>query len=168
MTIIKTEMKIMKKIYLLILIFTFSCTKTFACSCIETNESLSQKVEKAFIEADLIITGAVIGIKKFNERKFTYSGNPTIYEFEITKTIRGKVKKEIIEIVSAESDASCGYSFEIGKSYLVYTRKSNEFSSKTKNEFDYITSLCDRNQKIKKVNKKEFEKLEKLKHKERK
>jgi hypothetical protein len=158
----------MRKIYLLILIFTFPFTKTFACSCIETNESLSKKVEKAFIQADLIISGTVIGTKKFNNGKYMFSGNPIIYEFEITKTIKGKVKKEIIEIASAESDASCGYSFEMGKSYLVYARKSNEFSSKTKNEFDYTTSLCDRNQKIRKVNKKEFEKLEKLKYKEEK
>jgi|TARA_B100000767_G_C19483988_1_gene417393 hypothetical protein len=154
----------MKKTFLLILIFTFTLTKTFACSCIRTNESLSVKVEKAFTQADLIISGTVVGIKKFKEGKYIFSGNPVIYEFEITKTIKGKIKKEIVEIASAESGASCGYNFEIGKSYLVYARKSNQYSSKTKNESDFVTSLCDRNQKLKKVDKKEFQELEKLKH----
>ncbi len=106
----------MKKTFLLILILTFTLTKTFACSCIRTNESLSVKVEKAFTQADLIISGTVVGIKKSKEGKYIISANPVIYEFEITKTIKGKIKKEIVEIASAESGASCGYNFEIGKS----------------------------------------------------
>ncbi|MHB0756998.1 hypothetical protein [Polaribacter sp. M15] len=155
----------MKKTFLLILILFLSISESYACSCVRTNESLSVKVEKAFTQANLIISGTVVGIKKFNEGKYVFSGNPVIYEFEITKIIKGKVKKEIIEIASAESGASCGYNFSIGKSYLVYARKSNQYSSKTKNEFDFVTSLCDRNQELKKVNKKEFQKLEKLKYK---
>jgi hypothetical protein len=155
----------MKKTFLLILILFLSISESFACSCIRTNESLSVKVEKAFTQADLIIKGTVIGMKKFNDGKYKFSGNPIIYEFEITKTIKGKTEKVIIEIASAESGASCGYNFEMGKSYLVYARKSNEFSFKTKNESDFVTSLCDRNQNLKKVDKKEFRKLKKLKYK---
>ena len=152
----------MKKTFLLILFFIFSITETFACSCIETNESLSKKVEKAFNQSDLIISGKVVEIIIVNKAKMKSSADPIIYKFEITKMIKGKTEKKIIEIASETSGASCGYKFELGKSYLVYARKSNHFSSKTKNEFDFVTSLCDRNQKLKSIDKKELRKLEKL------
>ena len=124
-------------------------------------ESLIQVISK---ENEGTASTRNLGIKKSKEGKYIISANPVIYEFEITKTIKGKIKKEIVEIASAESGASCGYNFEIGKSYLVYARKSNQYSSKTKNESDFVTSLCDRNQKLKNVDKKEFQELEKLKH----
>lgn len=152
----------MKKTFSLILILIFSITETFACSCIETNESLSKKVEKAFTQSDLIISGKVVEIIIVNKTRMKSSADPVIYKFEITKTIKGKVEREVIDIASEISGASCGYKFELGKSYLVYARKSTHFSSKTKNEFDFVTSLCDRNQKLNKVDKKELRKLKKL------
>lgn len=152
----------MKKTFLLIFILVFSTTKTFACSCIEINESLTKKVEKAFTNSDLIISGKVIEVILVNTEKIKSSADPIIYKFEITKTIKGKLEKEVIEIASEESGASCGYKFELGKSYLVYARKSTHFASKTKNEFDFVTSLCDRNLMLNKVDKKELRKLKKL------
>lgn len=152
----------MKKTLLLILIFIFSITKTIACGCMKTNESLSKKVEKAYIHSDLIISGKVIDIEIVNKAEMKSSADPIIYKFEIINNIKGKIEKEVIEIVSKESSASCGYKFELGESYLVYARKSNEFSLKTKNEFDFVTSLCDRNQKLRNVKKEEFQKLKKL------
>ena len=152
----------MKKTFLLILIFLFSITKTLACSCVGTNESLSKKVEKAFIQSDLIIIGKVIDIKIVNTGKFKSSADPIIYKFEIIKAVKGKLKKEIIEIASETNGASCGYKFELGKSYLVYSRKSTHFSSMTNNKFDFVTSLCDRTQKLKNVNKNELQKLKEL------
>jgi hypothetical protein len=152
----------MKKTFLLIFFFIFSITETFACSCIETNESLSKKVEKAFNQSDLIIRGKVVEILIVSKAKMKSSADPIIYKFEIINTIKGKTEKEIIEIASETSGVSCGYKFELDKSYLVYARKSNHFSSKTKNEFDFVTSLCDRNQKLKSVDKEELLKLKKL------
>jgi len=158
----------MKKILLLNLVFLFSLTKTIACGCSETNESLSKKVEKAFSESDLIIRGKVIDLKIVNTGKHKSSTDPIIYKFEITKVHKGNPKIQIIEITSAESEASCGYKFEFGKSYLVYASKSTYYPSKTNNKFDYVTSLCNRNEKLKNVNKKELRKLEKLNYKNKK
>lgn len=158
----------MKKTFLLILFFIFSINETFACSCIKMNESLSKKVEKAFTQADLIISGKVVEIKIVNKARMKSSADPIIYRFEIIKTIKGKIEKEIIEITSETSGASCGYKFELGKSYLVYARKSTHFAKMTKNESDFVTSLCDRNQKLSKVHKKELRKLEKLSSKNKK
>jgi hypothetical protein len=150
----------MKKTFILILLF--SITKTFACSCIGTNGTLSQKVEKAFIQSELILTGTVVEMKIINKGKLKSSADPVIYKFEIIKTIKGKLKKEIIEIASEIGGSSCGYRFELGRSYLVYARKSTHFSSKTNNKFDFVTSICERNRILKEVNKKELQKLNKL------
>ena len=152
----------MKRTFFLILILIFSITEAFACSCTETNESLSKKVKKAFTQADLIISGKVVEIKIVNKARMKSSADPIIYKFEITKTIKGNIEREIIEIVSETSGASCGYTFKLGKSYLVYARKSTHFAEMTKNEFDFVTNLCDRNQKLNKVRKKELRKLKKL------
>jgi hypothetical protein len=152
----------MKKTFLLILILFLSISESFACTCGSRNESFSKQIKRAFTEADLIISGKVIEIEIVNKARLKSSADPIIYKFEITKTIKGKIEKEIIEIVSKTSGASCGYKFELGKTYLVYARKSNYFSSKTKNKFDFITGLCDRNQILKNFDKKELRKLDKL------
>ncbi|MBV7270718.1 hypothetical protein [Winogradskyella luteola] len=152
----------MKRTFILILVLIFSITETFACSCIQTNEPLSKKVEKAFAQSDLIISGKVVEIKIVNKARMKSSADPIIYKFEITKTLKGKIEKEFIEIASETSGASCGYKFELGKSYLVYARKSTHFAKMTKNKFDFVTGLCDRNQKLNKVDKKELRKLKKL------
>jgi len=158
----------MKKTLLLSLVLLLSATKTFACSCIETNESISKKITKEFDQSDLIITGKVIDIKIVNKEKQKSSFDPIIYKFEVLKNIKGALKTKVIDIVSVESGASCGYKFELGKSYLVYSKKSVYYSSKTKNEYDFATGLCKRNQKLKNVSKKEFRKLEKLSAKKKK
>lgn len=93
------------------------------------------------------------------------SADPIIYKFEITETIKGKQKKQVIEIASQRNGSSCGYKFELGKSYLVYSRKSAHFSTKTKNEIDFVTSLCDRNQILENTRKREFRQLKKLNRK---
>jgi Tissue inhibitor of metalloproteinase len=152
----------MKKAYLIIFIFSLAITKTFACSCIGTNESLSKKVQKSFNQSDLILIGKVIDKELIFNEEYQSSADPVIYKFEVTKIIKGKLKKEIIEIASERSEISCGYEFEIGKSYLVYALRSSHFSSITKNEFDLVTSLCSRNQKLSKVKKEELRKLKKL------
>ena len=152
----------MKKTLLLISFFIFSITETFACSCIGTNESLSKKVKKAFNQSDLIINGKVVEILVVNKAKMKSSADPIIYKFEITKVIKGIIKKKIVDIASETMEMSCGYNFELGKSYLVYARKSTHFSKMTNNEFDFVTSLCDRNKKADKVDKIEYQELKSL------
>ncbi len=143
----------------LILIFLLSFTKSFACSCVEIDESLSKKVERAFNQSDLIISGKVVDIIVVNNSKIKSSADPIIYKFEILKKFKGKIEKQFIEIASEASRASCGYSFELGKSYLVYARKSTHFVKMTKNKFDFVTGLCSRNQELSGVRKKELRKL---------
>lgn len=150
----------MKNFILLILIT--SSLKIFACTCIETGEPLLKKVTDSYNQSDLVITGKVIDKNTVYYSLYGSSSDPAIYKIEIIKAYKGTVHTEIIEIASARSEISCGYEFKIGQTYLIYARKSNHFSSKTKNKSDFITSLCDRNQVLQNVVKKELSKLKKF------
>ncbi|OAB77361.1 hypothetical protein ULVI_12740 [Cochleicola gelatinilyticus] len=85
-----------------------------------------------------------------------------LYTFEISNTYKIAAEAKTIQVFSRAHGESCGYMFEMGKSYLVYTRRSSHFSSQTKNASDLITGLCDRNQSYLKVKNKEFRKLKRL------
>jgi len=152
----------MKKNFLIVLFLIFISTESFACSCGGRHESLSKQVKRSFDNTDLIFTGKVIKITEINNSLLKSSADPIIYTFEIIQVIKGQVQKKNIEIASAISSASCGYNFRIGKSYLVYSRKSTRYSKLTKNKFYFSTSLCSRNQFLSKVSKKEFRKLKEL------
>ncbi len=153
----------MKKIFILILFF--SITNSFACSCIEMDVSFLKKVERAFTQSDLIISGKVVDINNGAVENKKPFASPVIYKFEILKNFKGKIEREVVEIISEESGSMCGYKFELGKFYIVYARNINYYSSITNNEFDFVTSICTRNQILKNVKKKEVRKLKKLKHK---
>lgn len=152
----------MKKTVFFLFILFFPLNKSFACSCAETNESLSKKVNKAYKASTLIITGKVINVKHTNSGLIKSSAAPVIYTFEVISTLKGELKKATVEILSAESSASCGYKFELGKTYLVYANTSNHFSSQTNKKSHFITGLCNRNEKLKKVKKKELRKLKRF------
>ena len=152
----------MKKTILLILII-FTVSETFACVCGGTKEPLNKQVKRVFNQSDLIFTGKVIEIKKLNKKRVKSSADPIIYKFEIIKIIKGKIEKRIVEVASEMSGISCGYEFKLGKTYLVYSLKPKRFSNTTKNEFDFATGLCSRNQFLSKVKRKELRKLKRLK-----
>ncbi len=158
----------MKKINFLFLLLLFPITNSFACSCIVEDESLSKKVEREFTQSDLIISGKVIDINTGNVENNKPFASPIIYKFEILKKFKGNLEKEVVEIISESSSSMCGYNFEVGKSYLVYAINTTYYSSVTNKKFDFVTSLCNRNQILKAVKKKEMRKLKKINRKEKK
>ena len=157
----------MKKIaqILLLVLILIPTSKVLACTCIGTNESLSKKVNKAYVESDLIFTGKVISKEIKTNGKYQSSADPVIYKFEIIKKIKGEISVSVIEVVSERDEQSCGYMFEVGKSYLVYSAESTHFTSTTKTKSDFVTGLCRRNQKLNKTRKRELRKLNRLANK---
>ncbi|MAM27468.1 MAG: hypothetical protein CMC13_00445 [Flavobacteriaceae bacterium] len=152
----------MRKTLLLILLISISTTEIIACTCAREKASLERKVKTEFNRSDLIFTGKVISkVTKTNEEYFSLA-DPTIYTFEIIEKIKGTFQSTNVEIVSEESGASCGYNFEIGQQYLVYSINSDQFTSTTANKHDFVTDLCRRNQKINTIDKREIKKLRKL------
>ena len=133
------------------------------CTCFAEKESLKKKVTKGFHQSDLIFTGNVIEVEPISRsERVQSSADPVIYTFEIIKKIKGVFEKRVIEIVSARGGSSCGYTFQIGKTYMVYANQSNYYSTTTKNENDYTTNICKRNNHVARVTKKEKRILDRM------
>ncbi|MGY3791703.1 hypothetical protein [Aquimarina sp. 433] len=153
----------MKIIFLILLITIASIQNSKACSCLEKDESLVKKVREAYYDADLIFTGKVIDVKDVNPNStHQSSSDPIIYTFEIIQKYKGDTKKHYVQILSSKSEASCGYNFKLGESYLVYSGISRYFSKKANIASKFATSLCRRNRILENVNKKELELLKQL------
>jgi hypothetical protein len=137
-------------------------------------ESLGKKVEKSFIESDLIFTGKVIGkeIKTTEiyvaelDKKQTYVR--AVFTFEIIDKISGKFNVEKIEIVTSDGEESCGFEFQIGKKYLVFSRIYDQriafspYLNQEKVKPFYSTDLCMRTNLVTRVKKREIKKLKRL------
>lgn len=157
----------MKPHILTFIIFFISITKAMGCSCTSEKEPLKKKVKKAFYKSDVVFTGNLVAITDLNTHPIgSSSADPVRYTFEVIKKIKGVTTRENIQIISARSSASCGYVFQIGKTYMVYASISDHYKTTTKNESDFITSSCRRNNHIARVSKKEKRILEKLSKKE--
>jgi len=152
----------MKRIILILLLLFVSTATSLACTCIGMKESIRKKIETAYSRSDIIFTGKILSKETKTHEEYTSSADPVIYKIEIINLIKGKFQKGTIEVVSERSGASCGYLFELGKSYLIYSTKSTHFSELTKNQSDYYTGLCNRNKELRKTRKKELRILKRL------
>lgn len=150
----------MRNLLFTIALLLISITNICACSCSDTDQLLAKKVKEAFLNADMIFTGKVIDTKEINTiLPYKSSSDPIVYTFEVIKKIKGKTKKTVLKILSPNSGASCGYSFQLGESYLVYSSASDYFTKQTGIKTSFVTSLCRRNQELQSVHRKELKKL---------
>ncbi len=148
----------MKRTILLTLMLLFSISKSFSCSCIGTNEPLSKKIEKAYSESDIVVTGKILNESTERTGLYVSSSDIVTYTIELTEIIKGSIKSAIIEIKSYRGSDYCGYIFEIDQEYLIYSYK------KDKGNF---TDLCTRTNKISKLNKKELKLLNEINYKDK-
>lgn len=99
----------MKKILLLgTSLFLLGANAAMACKCAPTTPQ--QSLERA----NAVFSGKVIDVDK--------SSNPSEANritFEVSKVWKGTNKQKLV-ITTSSSSASCGYSFQEGKEYLVY------------------------------------------------
>ncbi len=146
-------------LFTLLLIFT---TKLSACSCIEENNSFRKKVKTEYVESDLIFTGTVLSRKEIPKTSRKVFGSAVVFTFEVSEIIKGKRHHSQIEVITNSDGASCGYEFEVGNTYLVYSRQSHYYTPVTQSKSDFITGLCYRNQKLKNVRKKEHRILSRM------
>ena len=94
-----------------------------ACSCAEVG------LEQAIAGADAIFEGVVDSIE------VDASADVRVVRFAVTQAWRG-VMTERIEVRTHVSEAACGYTFEIGRAYLVYASGPSASA--------YQVSLCSR------------------------
>jgi hypothetical protein len=108
----------MKKIIyitLALIVFTFAAAGTsLACSCVATREPVKTQVSNAYKDSTAIFSGKVTSIEQ------TADGNTYVIKFAVKDTWKGTAGAEIT-VRTATQSSMCGYRFEIGKEYLVYS-----------------------------------------------
>jgi hypothetical protein len=102
----------------LAIIFIASAEKSFACSCMVTDEPLETQIQKAFDGSAAVFSGEVILVEPKDEYTLTV-------KIKSSQVWKGKELEEFTVNTSKQS-TMCGYYFEIGKKYLVYANKSGE------------------------------------------
>lgn len=90
-------------------------TSAFACDCDGTSS-----FETEFKNSDEFFVGQVISIKPYKGQKKQKLFAEFIVEFKIDKIYKGTAT-ENIKVITSVAIASCGYPFEKGKTYLVYS-----------------------------------------------
>jgi hypothetical protein len=108
----------MRKIIFISFVFSFllfaaGAKSSFACSCMFSDKPLKAQIEEAFDNSTAIFSGKVISVTQKSEYEVAV-------KIKIEKSWKGASSKEIT-ITTAKDSAMCGYGFEEGKKYLVYT-----------------------------------------------
>jgi hypothetical protein len=118
--VVMKHIKYMKQIILIMVcalvvvsgLISFPATKVYACSCV--GGSAKDKLERSTV----VFEGKVI--KKGNTSKFEF-GELREYIFDVDRAWKGVQSREIT-IYSYNGDGgSCGFQFDEGRSYLVYS-----------------------------------------------
>lgn len=107
--------------------------QTYACDCAAAPDVLKHRDEH-----DAVFKGTVVSENKKKGKGIISSGGTYKITFDVSEVWRGKVTSSIT-VLSAFHEASCGFSFEEGKTYLVYAKLKDS---------DLHVSLCSRTASI--------------------
>jgi hypothetical protein len=102
----------------LAIIFIASAEKSFACSCMISDEPLETQIKKAFDGSEAVFSGEVVSVEPKDEDTLSI-------KFKTSQVWKGEESEEFT-INTANQSAMCGYYFEVGKKYLVYAYQSGE------------------------------------------
>ncbi len=95
----------------------WTAPRVHACSCIP-----NPPPREAFEQAGLVFAGRVLDIRDASEAEYPGSLDVTL---EVERPFKG-VFIETIKVRTARHSASCGFPFEEGERYLVYTDASDD------------------------------------------
>lgn len=85
------------------------------------------------------------------------------FTFTIECKYKGKIKTDTVEIITGVGDGDCGYNFEIGKNYVVYSNwKKKYFREGSKVSKFLYTDICTRTTELVKKEDTEIKKHKKL------
>ncbi|MDJ0645789.1 MAG: hypothetical protein QNJ57_07390 [Flavobacteriaceae bacterium] len=133
-----------------LIFFIMATNASFACTCVDTNETLSIKVKKSYVSSNLVVTGKIID-KNTTHTSINYHPTDTvIYTLELKEKFKGENNSRSIKI---RSNGGCGFSFEIGQYYLIYTYTLDGAN---------VTDICTRTRDLNEVKKEELSVLKKL------
>jgi len=154
----------MRSILIAILFLAFT-SHVMACTCVKEKMSFRKQVKTEFSKNDLVFTGNVIAKKILREStEYESSADPVVYTFEVLNPFKGTSENTTIEVVSVRDGASCGFTFEIGKTYLVYAKATDYYSQHKNIETDFSTGICHRNNEINRAKSREIRILKRKSH----
>lgn len=100
----------------------------------------------AYNAADVVLEGKVLSktivLSKHQVLPNSMEGTEAHYVFEVKTFFKGKGYKKKVVVVTGLTEGTCGYIFEPGKRYIVYT---NNYRGKTRHQKYLSTNLCTRN-----------------------
>ncbi len=119
----------------LVLVAVFSCAALvgfappcLACSCIVSSDA------EHFARANVVFTGKAIERHDPNTGyPMQNSADPIHWTFDLESTQKGKVDERPV-VTTSRDEASCGFTFVVGKRYQVFARQSGG---------ELETNLCD-------------------------
>ncbi len=106
-----------KTIYitLALIVFSFAAAGTsLACSCVASLDSAKKQITTAYDNSAAIFSGKVTSVEP------TADGNYFIVTIAVKDSWKGTSSTEI-KVKTARDSSMCGFAFETGKEYLVYT-----------------------------------------------
>lgn len=122
-----------------LLFFTFSAREIFACSCVLNEAPPAEQVKKAYKEATAVFSGKVVEVVR----------DPDVFfvkvKLRVEKSWKNKFTDEVT-ITTASNSAACGFNFEVGEKYLLYTRGERD---NLQTDICQRTSLLSKNGDIK-------------------
>jgi hypothetical protein len=127
-----------------------SAEQASACSCLRSLEPVKKQVQRAFTDSTAIFSGEVLEISESAADE-----NSLLVKLKVATSWKGKLNREVT-ITTAENSAMCGYTFEVGKKYLVYANGA---------EGSLMVSSCSRTTNM--SNKNDVKYLAKLKRQKR-
>lgn len=95
------------------LLMVVSAPDALACSCAVA--AFPTQVERA----DVVFSGRAIERREEAAGIVVGSGDPVTWMFAVDRLHKGAAREEQ-EVVSARSEVSCGFVFEVGSAYLVF------------------------------------------------
>jgi hypothetical protein len=106
-----------------------------ACTCELpfSNKTLKQQVLEARTKSEAVFSGKVVEIIE----------NPQVFHVIVKFKVQGSWKQintDEVRVFTGRGNGDCGYRFEVGESYLVYSYKYNES--------DLGTNICQRTMKL--------------------
>ena len=111
-----------KKIIILTLTFfgllLLTQINVFACSCGNIPQTLEQEIKGRLKASKAVFSGEILKISETSQRQDVTGLNVTV-KIRLKEVWKGQLTKEVI-INTPDNSAACGYSFEVGKSYLVF------------------------------------------------